>query len=331
MRIIFFATTEPVFDKDVALGLCKPLLKSVLEAMCINRLRTKEGTEEAYKIAETRKTHAEIYGYRRTGPHTQPETLIDSNVLADCLTRCIQFGWDDLARLFSLKVAADIADVPPEEYRHLWIPFARHLIRHLDAANVPLSTPRYQQLMCAIFEAYLDKQVRIEPSGEEDYSGYGPVSCRACPECTEMNRFLASGERVWHFFAGKERRKHLDDQLRYSSGPKLDCACSHERVGNRWKIVIQKTVDKGAKAKKDWQARFAQAQIEFGNFDQEKLKELLGEDYESITSMREIRLGARPRDRHASAVLAVLGAGTHAGNVMRPTNVVAGVKRRAED
>jgi hypothetical protein len=256
--------------------------------------------------------------------------FISASLLAECLARCIQFNWDDLARLFSLKLAAKTVDVPPVEFHYLWIPFVRELISTLDAANIPLSTPRYQELACAILEAYLDKEVGMEPSGAADYSGLGPVYCN-CSDCGDLNRFLASGEKVWHFSALKKRRKHLEDSLGYSSISKFGCSHHSEGRGSRWTLVVKKTVNTGAKAKKEWSDGFAQAWDEFSKFDQDKLKMLLGSDYEKITSMRHLRFNQGPQVQVQRAPPAVFEPRANAGNAMWPANLVAGVKRRAEE
>jgi len=331
MQMIYFATTESFFDKTITLQLCKPLLKSVLDALVVTKLRTKEGTEAEYNALKSLGcAQPQFLAFTRDGLHTKPEMFIGPAVLADCLTRCIQLDWDDLARLFSLKLAATIIDAPPVELRCLWVPFVRELIYNLNATNVPLSTPRYHELACSILEAYLDKGVGMEPSGAEDYSGQGPApySCADCADCADLNRFLASGERVWHFFANKDRRKHVESRLGYAPTSKIGFSCHTNRVGNRWELVVKKMTDMGAKTKREWTDRYTQARDEFSKFHHESLMILLGEDYERIMSMRDIRVGAQARARRAPP--AMLGAGANAGNSMRPTNVVAGVKRRAE-
>lgn len=329
MRILHFET-KGFFDKAVTLELCKPLLKSVLDVMDVANLRTKEGVQPEYKTSKKARNwdYHGLLASSQDGPHAKPETFISANLLAECLGRCIQFGWDDLASLFSLKLAAKIVDVPRVEFHHLWLPFVRELISTLGAANVPLSTPRYQELARAILEAYLDKEVGKEPSGATDYSGLGPVSC-SCADCGDLNRFLASGEKVWRFPAIKKRRKHLEDELGFSSTSRFGCSHHSERGGRCGTLVVTKTVDTGAKAKKEWTDRFAQAWDEFGKFDQDKLRVLLGADYERITSMRHLGFGQGPQAQVQRAPPAVLEPRANARNAMGAANLVAGVKRRA--
>ena len=327
MRIIHFAT-EGVFDKAVTLELCRPLLKSVLDVFGVTNLRTKGGAESSYNASKTRSwKHPES---EALGSHQHPEMFINPSLLAECLARCIQLNWDDLSMRFSLKIVAKIAEVPPVEFRHLWIPFVRELISTLDPANVPLSTLRYQELARAILEAYLDKQVGMEPSGAADYSGQGPVHC-SCSDCWSLDRFLESGERVWRFSAVKKRREHVESQLTYSE---FSCSRKTESWGSPYTLVVTKDVDCGAKAKKEWSDRFAQAWHEFSKFDQGKLKVLLGADWEKITTMRQLRFNQVP-EVHVQRVPppppAVLEPRVDTGNAMWPANLVAGVKRRADD
>ncbi|KAK4196597.1 hypothetical protein QBC40DRAFT_268358 [Triangularia verruculosa] len=286
-----------VFDEAITVELCEPLLRSALDILSVTKLRTKEAAEVEYNASKTRSYSWRDMGTVRNCAHQHPEMYINAELLAHCLARCVQLKWDDLARRLSLKVVSEIAQVPPAEYHYLWIPFVRELISKLDSVDVPLSTPRYQQVALAIFEAYLEKQVGKEPTGEQDYSGQGP--------------------RTWQFSAAEKRRRHVEG---YVSGLPLRCQCQTHAQGSPYTLIVTKKVDTGAKAKKDWTDRFSQAWDEFSKFDQGKLKVLLGDDFEKITSMRHLRLNqGEGSGKRAPPKGTVDGA------------QVAGAKRKAEE
>lgn len=144
MRIIELAN-EGVFDKTASLEICKLLLlKSVFDTMSLTKLQTVETAEAEFRNASKSRSNGYPYYQMRPirdGPHQNPETYITPNLLAECLARCIELNWDDLAMRFSPKIVANTAQVPPAESHYLWLPFVRQLTSTLEAANVSLSTP----------------------------------------------------------------------------------------------------------------------------------------------------------------------------------------------
>ncbi|KAK0724019.1 hypothetical protein B0T21DRAFT_395412 [Apiosordaria backusii] len=294
MRVICLAT-EDAFDKAVTLQLCKPLLSSVLDIFCVTNLRTKEAVESSYNAPKTRSWNYWEMDAAQKGPHQHPEMYISPSLLAECLTRCIQLNWDDLARRFSLKIVAKIAQVPPVEFHYLWMPFVRELISALDAANVP--SPRR-----------VIKNLRVPSSRHTWISKW---------EWSRAVQSTIAARAPWHFPAAEKRRRHVEGQVSYL---KLSCLCQTERRGSPHTLIVTKKVDTGVQAKKEWTYRFTQAWVEFSKFDQAKLKVLLGEDWEKITSMRHLQLNQ------------VEGAHVQRGPRPRPGHGyrVAGVKRRAE-
>ncbi|KAK3379221.1 hypothetical protein B0T24DRAFT_545961 [Lasiosphaeria ovina] len=324
LRFTSFAA-EGIFEMPVSLELCKPLLKSVVNAMDVTTIRTKDGTAVTPTTMKAQRyDYYQVQAYARDGPPQNRQLFISPGLLAECFALSIQFDWDDLPMLLSFKIVSQVDAIPLTEFRHLWIPFIRELISTLNANNVSLSTPQYQEIARAILEAYLDRHVGKEPSGQVNYR-QSPVRC-SCADCRLLNGFLQSNERTWRFPAGKGRRQHLHNMLD-SAGS----GCSHvtERYGNPHTLVVKKGLDAGTRAKKEWNDRFAQAWDDITKFDQEQLKMLLGGEYDKITSMRHLRFpgGAQAQQRVASS--------RHGdGSSMRPILIngspVTGVKRRAE-
>ncbi|KAK0716376.1 hypothetical protein B0H67DRAFT_684362 [Lasiosphaeris hirsuta] len=306
-----------IFEQPAGLELCKPLLKSAINAMDIATLRTKEGATAAFTNLKAQKLdYRHVQAFSRDHMR-QISQSFEPSALAECFSRCIQFDWDSLSTSLSVKIVAKVNDIPPTEFRHLWIPFIHELISTLNANNVSLSSSRYQEMACAILEAYLDRHVGKEPSGEVNYR-QSPVGCH-CADCSRLNLFLQSNERIWRFPVGKSRRQHVHRMLD-SAGSR----CTHitEHLGSPHTLVVDKGIDAVTKAKKEWTDRYAQAWDDIAKFDQEQLRMLLGGEFEKITSMRHLRLpGAQ--------VLGVAGSQQRVGVSMPPT--VPGMKRRAED
>ncbi|KAK4456763.1 hypothetical protein QBC42DRAFT_237836 [Cladorrhinum samala] len=313
--------TEGVLDRAATLELCKPLVASVLNNVNVASLRTREAADAEYNSSKPSRIWDHVQRVIQSRRHPHPEMYINPSLLTECFTRCAQVGWEDLARRFCLKIVADIGQVPSDEFHFLWIPFVRELISALDAAKIPLSTPRYQEAARAILETYLEKRVGMEPSGASDFSGQGPVSCN-CNDCVVLNAFLASGQRTWEFMASEKRRRHVQTMVVYL---KHSCSCNIGATprGRSHTLIVSKSVDTGAEAKRDWDNRYAQAWDQFTKFDQDKLKVLLGEqDYEKITSMRHLRFN---KTGSANSERRLPGRPASGGDV------VAGKKRGAHD
>jgi hypothetical protein len=229
----------------------------------------------------------------------------------------LKLGWDDILRSLSLKIAAQIPAVPPEQFNFLWLPFLHRITSIFLEQSVPLSTPRYQQLALAIVESYLDRYVGPESHpGENDWampdikrSLY--YACR-CNDCEVLMAFLKSSTlRTKKFQCGKDRRRHLHDILdSYGS------AVSHEtdQSTNPNTLVVIKRSSGAQDARRAWESRRNVATTELGKLKQSELVELLGEeDYKKIVKRLP---GLALSD---SALRASSG------------NSVAGVKRKAED
>jgi len=178
--------TQGVFEKATSLALCKPLLKSAISAMDITTLRTKDtpvGTATSVAALEAQRYNTRpAYDYG-TNTNKIPEQFVHPSLLPHLFSRCIEFKWDDLSMLLSLKIAdgmdsstpalvntntTSASAIPGPQYRGLWIPFLRQLIPVLESHSIPLSTPRYQQLACAILESYLDGHVGKEPTALDE-------------------------------------------------------------------------------------------------------------------------------------------------------------------
>ncbi|KAK4185046.1 hypothetical protein QBC35DRAFT_504643 [Podospora australis] len=288
LQFLYF-TAEDNFDKTLGLELSKPLLKSIINVMDCASIRTEEGTvgrSHVSKIQRYDYLQAQAAAVARATAREHANRFLDPSFLAECFARCIQFGWDDLSMILCFKIVSKVDTIPPTEFHPFWIPMLRELIITLDANKVPLSTSRYRELACAIFEAYLDGHVGQEPKGEVNYR-LNPVNC-TCRDCTLLNAFLTSNERSWRFPAGKGRRQHIHQKLEYAQ---LDCTHVTERSGSPQTLIVTKGLDPGTRAKNEWNDRFAQAWDDIiTKFDQQKLKELLGGEFEKITTMCHLRL-----------------------------------------
>ncbi|KAK4449744.1 hypothetical protein QBC34DRAFT_494211 [Podospora aff. communis PSN243] len=318
---------QGIFDEATTLELCKPLLQNVLASLNLTWLVTFDKTAAPKSKSST--TQGSGYGHHQPPSrpaHIQPNLYITPELLARCFGACIQRGWDDLVTLLSSRIVAQAGNIPPAQFRPLWIPFLCHLITRLESARCPLSTSWCQELACAIMTAYLTKYIGKEPLRGAD-NRKPPVSC-TCADCQALNRFLQSNERVWRFPADKPRRWHLHNVLDSSRS-----GCSHDTDRSTYPETLVVAKYNPAQEKREtWEERFSEAWADFARFDQEKLKMLLGEQWEPITTMRDLRLVTAPTQLevpvHPHDSDDVQEIERPAG---LPTNLVAGMKRPTQD
>ncbi|KAK5662548.1 hypothetical protein OQA88_8460 [Cercophora sp. LCS_1] len=320
--------SEGKFEKAATLKTCNPVLQTVLDSMKPSQLTSSDSDEavaalKAVQASRPTYAHAQAFAQR-----SRVAFFISPKQLNACVALCINHKWDDLALLLSEKIITDVDCIPAAALCHLWIPFLRQLIPTLEDKKVPLSTSRYQELARAILEAYTTKFVGQEPSGVVD-NRQRPVSC-SCQDCQALNRFLTSDQRVGRFPLAQKRRAHLHGVLD-SAGS----GCTHmtERSGSPYTLVVTKGLDAGSRAKQEWNKRYNQAAADFAEFDQDKMKILLGDDWERITSMQHLRYTG-------SAARPAAGTGltqprppmaTPAAGTPWPVSIVAGRKRGAAD
>ncbi|KAK3346421.1 hypothetical protein B0T25DRAFT_461040 [Lasiosphaeria hispida] len=211
--------------------------------------------------------------------------------LADFFGDCIRFGWDDISAHLGLNIASQATRIPAPQLGGFWIPFIEHLLQTLKDADVPLSTPRYQDIACAIFEVFLDKFVGKEPTPNTSLRR-PRVDC-SCSDCVWLNEFLESSDQsVGNFPVAKARRRHLHNML---DGVHADVTHLTERHGSPYTLVVTKTFKENEIAKKKWSKRFDAAKQVFAKLGEVQLRALLGDEYDKITGMEHLRLRYRSR------------------------------------
>ncbi|KAK3388044.1 hypothetical protein B0H63DRAFT_522062 [Podospora didyma] len=157
------------------------------------------------------------------------------------------------------KIVEQVNNYHPANLQ-LWLQFLRSLAYSLTYRNVPLSTPRYQQIAIAIFDAYLDNYIGKEPPNS----------------ATRKARFRMS----------ETRREHLQLILRRS---KSDCRHWTERSRSPHVLVVLKNNEKMEREINAWADRFHVARQEMERFNPQELRSLLGENYENITRTSRLR------------------------------------------
>ncbi|GAB1320974.1 hypothetical protein MFIFM68171_11184 [Madurella fahalii] len=165
---------------------------------------------------------------------------------------------------YRATIAAQSPSIPALEFNLLWLPFLRDLVGVLTWTSTPLATPRYQQLVIALVETYVDRHVGPEPAAAVDWM-LNPVRCyKMCSDCVQLNAFLASPTRTTaRFSAGQKRRTHLRRMI--------ECL--------------------GQQARDTWAARRRRVAEELLAFEPSALRALLGEEEHAKIMARLVPMG----------------------------------------
>lgn len=250
-----------------------------------------------------------FFHYLAFRPHPpappRPIEPVTHGVLAEFVEALIRLSSDDndLLKNFIQKIVTEALSIEKSAFHPLWLPFLHSLVSVMRECDIPLSDYRPQQISTAILKAYIINYVGREPVIDRNLVRE-PVSC-SCNDCKSLNRFLQDPtQAVGRFPLNEKRRRHLQSQLGYN---RRDCANDTERRGSPYTLVVRKIFNHMALAREEWRDRSLTVCIQLEKFGDDKLVQLLGEQYENITT--------GPRRGVTSALF----------------SQAAGVKRKAED
>ncbi|KAK4242781.1 hypothetical protein C8A03DRAFT_29011 [Achaetomium macrosporum] len=295
--------SEGVLPQQEALELTKILIKDLISAMDVATLRSKAACLEEHRAQAARYT----YAYSRPAFSLPVSRIVSPGQLSELFKECIAHSWDDLLMTLSMKIAAQSSSIPPSEFQHLWLPFLHSFVERLNEASIPLTTPRYRQLILAILESYIDRFVGPEPPTEINWTVPG-VNCDsyncASSDCRSLDAFLRSPTRsTARFQIGKKRRQHLHQLLDRARSP---CTHTTDRSTYPETLVVTKVIDKGI-ARNAWETRRKKAREALEGFRSD-FDALLMEDYARIMRM------VAPPDQRAAVGAGGAVSGSDASN-----------------
>jgi hypothetical protein len=221
--------------------------------------------------------------YELALPNTAEQSpfFIDYRTLLAFIGSLFKFNLDEHLESLVLKLCTGARMIKGREFDLLYIPLLQGLVSILEEQQIPLSTPRYQQVFQTLLQAYLTNYVQNQP--KKPTLQRNRVSCSCC-DCAPLNRFLVSAsQEVGRFRYALPRREHLLTQLAAAGS---DCDDTIDRRGSPHTLVVTKTTKQYDKAKQDWDERMLTAENGIFAFDQTKLKILLADQYDDIISMR---------------------------------------------
>jgi hypothetical protein len=248
---------------------------------------SRDGFED-WVTKQTRFTTKRDIGYK---VHLAP---LDGHELASFIDHCLELGLveDTLVILKKFMIEAD--QLCPADFELTVLPCLQVLATSLFKRN-EASSPGHQKMFKHILNVYLERCVQKEPTSPSNWAR-APVNCkghssypgRTCSFCLELNAFLKNPEtRELDLEISKHEHNHITSEIEKA---KTDCDTSAHKPGKRWHLRFRKTKEQYHEAYEIWERRRREADRQLRAFDQDALKQLLGDQYDHILKMRSVRL-----------------------------------------
>ncbi|KAF2639504.1 hypothetical protein P280DRAFT_38855 [Massarina eburnea CBS 473.64] len=245
-------------------------------------------------------------------PYTVHLSPIEGQELAKFISHAIHFGhYEDVISIIR-KFTNELDYFSSEDFVPTIIPFLQGLASTLSTdKNGLLANSDYQKLFTYALDSYLGRCIEKEPAPPSDWSR-PKISClnserwsgypRSCTTCDDINKFLEDSQRTsFELQTGKDNHRHITSGLLESE---VDCAAKSIKPDRFWKIRLDKTTKQYEEAKRKWGAESKAAETHLKAFDQNALKELLGNNYDAIMALKKVRLPSAPVPSASTEALA---------------------------
>jgi hypothetical protein len=283
----FAAGKQGQMLQETTPAIFRELLASMIATLSLRHEPERETTPD---VPTKCQRLTEIGHYRAThGPKHRTAKVrrapIDGENIAELLSVCLSLNLTTEADGLLESLMSEAGHVHIRDYQSMLLPFLKQTKQVLKDHNIPFTHNSFRLLYQSILSSYFARYLGKEPARGGSWTR-PKVSCR-CRDCTELNRFLSSPtEIVGRFPLAKSRRQHLHQML---DGNGSDCTHVTERRGTPQTLVVTKTHDAASRAQTEWEQRAEEARKWIEVLGRHDLEQLLGEDYEYITTFRAVR------------------------------------------
>ncbi|KAK1779519.1 hypothetical protein QBC45DRAFT_135786 [Copromyces sp. CBS 386.78] len=271
---------ESVTSKDdVTQELYLSLAEHIVNELHIHELHSRSAeTARVREIIQIRSTHSKV---EQSLQLLQPAIEgVDKADISRFISGLIAEEADTLLMRLTMKLVGDVRRIPLRELTHLWVPFLSLLLDVLEKHQIPLSTPRYQNIFAAIMEVYLLKEVGKAPK-QVWQPAMRSITC-GCGLCFRVNQFLSeSSFNAIRIHGSSAAFGHVQN---YLIGLREGISCDFTIDAASGTITVTKRLKSDATAIKQWEAKKDNVRKQiFAKFDQAKLRAILGEEYSWFT------------------------------------------------
>ncbi|KAI0100422.1 hypothetical protein GGR51DRAFT_356034 [Nemania sp. FL0031] len=205
-----------------------------------------------------------------------PTPLVTYRIFRPFVISLFQPGLKEQRDMFVEKISTEAKSIPPGSFEDLWIPLLQDLLFACKKLKFSLTDASWQRLYQEVLGSFLLRFVGKQTPNPD------PVKKRvACPcgPCRRLNCFLTDPtEMTGRLALTNAQRNHIEHKLSVFG---INCWVEKDA----YDVVVFKKSRKVRENERLWEKRKLEAAKHLYAFDQEKLRTVLADKYESIMMM----------------------------------------------
>ncbi|KAL9064880.1 MAG: hypothetical protein Q9161_008583 [Pseudevernia consocians] len=211
------------------------------------------------------------------------QCLLDPIDVAILLVQLDMRDLEDEVLKMTSKLEAEAGRVDVVAYESFFLPLLEALTEMVVWTSARVI--RFGKFFRTTLSRYAGRFVQIEPQAGN--WTMDPRGC-GCSDCQKLDQFLTNDtQQSVDFPVSRGRRQHLMQMLEFTT-----INYDNTRRGVETLVVTKpSTVTPSLAKHEQWQKRFSKAEEQIKKMDQAVLKQLLGDDYEYLTELRDTRRG----------------------------------------
>ena len=207
--------------------------------------------------------------------------------LATLFLQCEKLGFPHEIDQLADNIGSFAPTANTSSFEGLLLPLLKQLPPVTNQGSDSLSTPRYANVFRTVIQSYISAYVQSPPPKPTGFERQ-PRGCGlSCEDCVSLDAFLMDAKKpIAHFAVKAQRREHLERRLEKST-----CSTETLRNGTPYTLVVKKQGGEWENAMKEWEKRCAVANQKVEEIGVEKLRGLLGDEWENAVGLRGMKAG----------------------------------------
>ena len=282
-------------DKRLRLEAVRHLFKDVLsDAIPDLHLHHQAYGHDQAQNRFTKRVRLDYDSRRPPAAADQSSRLVSVADLASLFDQCIELGLLYEIDQLSDKIISQASKANTTTFEGLLLPLLKQHPPPGESASdsISTSTHSYAKLARTVVSSYIHNYVEAPPLKPVGYErqprGCGP----SCEDCVSLDTFLKSPDSYQtRFSVNGKRRDHIEERLKQSY-----CVIATIREGTPYTLVVEKTGREWENARKEWRQRYGVALKAIEDVGFERLKGLIGEEWEDVVGLKAIRAESGEED-----------------------------------
>ena len=213
--------------------------------------------------------------------------VMTADKLATLFLQCEKLDLSHEIHQLADKICSHAPNANTISFEGLLLPLLSQLPPVVKQGSNSLSTLGYATVFRTVIQSYIGTYVQSPPPKPTGFERQ-PRGCGlSCEDCVSLDAFLKDAKKpTAHFAVKAQRREHLEQRL-------IASTCSTETVkhGTPYTLVVKKKGMEWENAMKEWEKRCDFANTKVKDIGVEKLRGLLGDEWENVVGLRGIKAG----------------------------------------